>query len=480
MKGFSSLLYVGGDGLSRVFKFLALIAMARYLNPALFGLFSYVGVVYQYFGFGDFGITTGAMSAGSAEMAVSNYRNVQASRIIVALIVCVFFVGSFPLWSRGTNEWQAFEITIVYALVLVAMSTNTTWLLLSTGKANLAGLSRFFDGFGYAITAALIWKAGTSIPTFVAVSPILVGTILASFVSRIMARNSPLQKKILSRQEIILFLKASIPLGLSMLLITAYNTVDSIILKFYDGAIIVGVYIAAYKLVLFMISLGTLYAQSLVAPFSRIIQNGQKDALNDTVLNTLSAIVQIGFLVSMLVGDASLPLIEIFGRRFSSGSQALSILVWSVPIVALYAVLNSLMIADHRYKVVIWLTAGGLLLDTLFSMLLIPKLGMEGGALATLGCELGVFSIEVFLCRDIIQVGSIFKQLPWFRIFLGCVASQVAFITLDPRLKMINTIMVIIVVYVAIIVGTSSKKKEIVRTVLLRVRRFPSVRKGVK
>ncbi|MCF8567690.1 polysaccharide biosynthesis C-terminal domain-containing protein [Alicyclobacillus tolerans] len=393
-KDLKSLAYTGGEILSRVGKFLGNILIARAIGASGYGLISFASVLSQYVNFMDVGIVSTAMSNNS-DSGLSNryYNDIQSVRIRVAIVGALLYLGMGILVIKNPTSRL---VMVVYSFVVIISALNGSWVLTATHHANYTGLTRVFDGGAYLVFAILCLLVPSLHLPQIATLSVLFGVLAATLFSKWIIRPYLLSAEV-TRLRAGGVLRASLPLGLSMLLINAYNTIDTIILQIYWGSSTVGNYSAAYRMVQFVIAAGTTFAQSLIPYFATLFSSNDKITVKILGSKYINMTLYVGILVCLTVFDLRNLVSSLFGTTFSEASLALSILIWSAPIVILYSIINSILIAFKKNKYIVNVAIIGFLFDSLLSFILIPHFSIVGAGIATIICEISVLVVELWM-----------------------------------------------------------------------------------
>jgi O-antigen/teichoic acid export membrane protein len=178
-------------------------------------------------------------------------------------------------------------------------------------------------------------------------------------------------------------LRDSWPLILSGLVIVIYMRIDQVMIKEMLGEKEVGVYTAAVRLSEIWYFIPTLITSSM---FPSII-NAKKDS-NEQYSSRLQKIftflvwvsIFIAFLVTLL---GNWLVIFLYGVEYQEASQALMIHTWGGVFVALGVASASWYVAENLQRYAFYRTASGAVLNIFLNLVLIPKYGISGAAIAT-------------------------------------------------------------------------------------------------
>ncbi len=184
--------------------------------------------------------------------------------------------------------------------------------------------------------------------------------------------------------------RGAFPLGVSAIFVSVYYYLDTVILSFIKTDQEVGWYNASYRFLMMLLTFMGLYFSALFPELSRIIEKEPERAklLSRVSLRTLATLtlpVAVGTI--FISGD----ILELFfGMNFRAGASALTILIWSVPVIAIASIYGNLLLAKAERKVQLFGVGLGALVNVLLNIMLIPKFSLTGAAGATLFAEVVV------------------------------------------------------------------------------------------
>lgn len=188
------------------------------------------------------------------------------------------------------------------------------------------------------------------------------------------------------------------PLMASGLLGLVIFNADLVFLRVFHDRTAVGYYAAAYALVSFLLNMGTAYSLSLLPTLSRL---GPGTAAQYALYHTAAAQV-FAVALPIAVGGSLLasPITDfVFGADYPESGPALTILIWSVPLLLIRSVPVVGLMARGREDQVLRVTAWSAVANTLLNFILIPPWGVLGAALATVATEAIRFSLALIAAR---------------------------------------------------------------------------------
>jgi O-antigen/teichoic acid export membrane protein len=402
-----------GDAAARAAAFGATVYLARTLGADLYGVVSFAAAVTLYpAAFVDGGIAI----LGSREVA---HDPVRARALAPALLTGRFAIACgaaalLALLALALLEPPESAVFAGYALTLLAVGLNPTWILVGLEDARPAGGSRIAGAFVVLGTTLLVVRERADVaraPLAVLAGELCTTALLLLAIRR---RGFPLRPR-LDAAAIPVFRRALPLLGHALLGLSIYNA-DLIFLWLFRDRAAVGNYAAAYALVTLLVNAGVIYGQSLVAALTKLRARGLDAALLQTSYArvfavSLPAAVGGALLAPRIIG-------VFFGEHYGDAPLALAILLGTVPVAVLRSVATAALVAGNGggalFRVTAYAAATALALD----LALIPALGVLGASLASLATELARALWSLQAAR---HLG--FPALPPSRLALPCLAA---------------------------------------------------------
>ncbi|QQG52618.1 MAG: flippase [Candidatus Falkowbacteria bacterium] len=174
------------------------------------------------------------------------------------------------------------------------------------------------------------------------------------------------------------------PLMLSAIASFAYLRIDQVMIGKIMGETAVGIYAAAVKITEVFYFLPIIICGSL---FPAIVnaRNADIRAYYRRLKNLYVLIGVLGFLVALPIMLLAAPVISfIFGSQYLAAVPILQIYIWSSVGLFLGAVVNNQLMAENRTRAVFAINFTAMAVNVVLNIILIPKIGLIGSALATL------------------------------------------------------------------------------------------------
>lgn len=361
------------------------IWVARYLGPEQFGIFSYVLAFTSIFAgiakFGLDGIVVRNLVTHPEKrdlyLGTAFWLKVVGALLAFAIIAfATLFTSNDPTTNlyifviAGGIIFQSFEVIDFYfqSKVLskfVSLSKMTQLLISSLLKIYfvLTGADLFwfvlvsvFDQFTLAFSLAYAYHKQS------------MGNFYRNF-------DLVTAKKLLSD---------SWPLIFSLLVISIYMKIDQIMIKEMLGAKEVGIYSAATRLSEIWYFVPTIIASSIFPAIIQAKQQGQthyhmrlQQFYTIMVWMAISIAVPMTFLSDWII-------LLLYGSAYADAGAVLMIHIWTAVFVFLGVAFGRYLTAENLTKTQFYRTLLGAIINVLANLVLIPKYGIKGAAIATL------------------------------------------------------------------------------------------------
>jgi O-antigen/teichoic acid export membrane protein len=179
-------------------------------------------------------------------------------------------------------------------------------------------------------------------------------------------------------------LKDSWPLMLSAVAFGIYMKIDQIMIKNMLGNEQTGIYAVAVKLSEIWYFLPSIICAS-VFPVIIKTTNISKGLFENRMKKLYFLMFWLAFIISLFITIFSRPIINIlFGTQYLSAVTTLQIYVWASIGVFLGVAINQYLLASNLTKISFYNTLIGALINVILNVILIPKMGINGAAIATL------------------------------------------------------------------------------------------------
>jgi O-antigen/teichoic acid export membrane protein len=276
-------------------------------------------------------------------------------------------------------------VLALYGLTLIPVGASTRWILLGLEKTRSVAVAR---ATGEAVMVLLVFALvrGRADLLMAPIAQFIGDAVAAAILLWWVARRGIRLAFSLDWAAIRPLVGRASPLIASALLgLLIYNS-DLIFLRFFRDRAAVGLYAAAYLLVSFISNMGTAYGLSLLPSLTR---TAAVPSDHRGLYHTATAhVFAIGFPITL--GGcllASQITMLVFGSGYSDSANALRIVIWAIPLSLVRDIPVMALMASGREDRILRLTAWAAGAGILLNLLLIPRYGLIGAAIATVATE---------------------------------------------------------------------------------------------
>lgn len=443
-----SWLFAGAAG-KLIIGLIAVLYLARVLGPHGFGQISFALAVLAYFilvtdcGLQTLGTREIAAGSEDESQIVGKILSIRFVLIIASLGILLAFA---PLLTPSTTTKN---LLLIFCFALIPMGLNLAWFFRGREQMMLVGISELFQ-VGLYLVFLLAFVKTTKQLFFVPV--IFIGSHMLStlYLAGIFTRRKGMPRFSTSVKESWKYFRIAVPIVITLFLHQIYFNFDTVMLGFFRSETEVGLYNAAYHVIMAIIALNTVFMKSIYPTFSRLHRIKPFE-----VYKLLEKTLSLSMVFAIPIGIAGTilgrPIIVIlYGTRFADSTLAFQILVWSASLAFIGANYGYCLVACQQQKALAIAAGIGTATNVALNFLLIPKYGILGACLATLIaqfimliCEFKVFSLRVM------------TTFPSFRLTLKAsvagIVMGLVLICLNSFLNFFILVMIGIIVYFSIL-----------------------------
>lgn len=188
------------------------------------------------------------------------------------------------------------------------------------------------------------------------------------------AYNSQLAKKLLQH---------SWPLIISGIMVSLYMKIDQLMIQNISGVKEAG----AYSTVATLSEAWNFIPTVIVTTLFPAILNARRDDINrynKRIQNLYDLMVYLSLPAAIIISFSSHLIYKVYTPEYAYAAPVLSVHIWSGIFVFLGAANSQYLIAEGYAKLTFWRTGFGALVNIILNLILIPKMGIMGAAIATL------------------------------------------------------------------------------------------------
>jgi O-antigen/teichoic acid export membrane protein len=187
----------------------------------------------------------------------------------------------------------------------------------------------------------------------------------------------------------------ALPLGFFLVVLNLYSYVDGVMLGVMRGNVETGLYAAAYRTYEGMSYLPSIIAAVLTPRLSELFVR-DRDEHRRVALVGLAGSVGLALVVGAAAYTLATPLLVwLFGPAFAPAASPFRILCVGLPLVFAIWVLHAIVISVNRESLLVKTALVGLAVNVGLNFYLIPRMGADGAALATVVGELVSMTILI-------------------------------------------------------------------------------------
>lgn len=393
----NSLVQMAGRGVTMVVSLLSLAVLSRYLEPTEFGQYQLVIAFLTLFNISDLGVTTIAVrhlstSDRDPEELMGNVLTIRTVLAISSAILVVAFAFLF--------EDQAY---IKAAIAIAALSFPLTIFSGSysaTFAANLRMEYAMLGNVAQAVVgllamAAVVLNGGGLLRLIIAYD---LGILANSLVCLYFAHRFVRPRFSFDFHYSQTVIREAIPLGLAVLVITAYGRIDIVLLKWFTDSTTVGYYAFAYRAVDLAFPLSFFFVGSVYPLLSTLHANGELGRFRALYQRShdLLSLGGLGLVTGLIL--FSEPLVQLIGgSQYAPSVVSLQVLSMAIALIWLSNLADHGLIAAGRQGVLLWIALFGLAVNLVANVILIPLYDKEGAAAATVLTEAAVLLPALFI-----------------------------------------------------------------------------------
>lgn len=362
---------------------------ARYLGVENFGVLSFALAFSGIYGvLTDLGLNSLTVRevARNASMSSKYIGNILTIKVILAVL-------TFGLMALTINslDYPRQTIKVVYFISFSVIFGSLSSFLYSIFQAHE---KMEYQSLGVIINSALMLVAtlfGISKKfdvVYFAFIPLLANAIVLIYTLVLCTWKFSLPKISFDWEFWKTTINRALPFGLSMIFITIYYWIDSVMLSMMIGDEVVGLYNAAYRLVVVLLVIPSILNIAIFPVMSRFYVTA-KDSLIFVYEKYFKYMAIIGFPIG--VGTTLLAekiILSIFGIEYLDSVIALQILVWSSVFIFLSGSFGRLFESSDRQIIITVITGICAVENVLLNLIIIPRFSYAGASATTVITEL--------------------------------------------------------------------------------------------
>lgn len=440
---------ISATTLQKAISFLTFTIVARLVGAEVTGLFFFaVSITSIFVTVTDLGLTPVLIREMAASEEKGRALLGKAIRLKLLLIpVAVAGVLTYA-WLTGITG-ELFIAVLLACFVMSADAVHLLWYGTLRGRRLLQyeAIGMFTGQIFTATVSILAAVLGWGVIGLVC--GLLTGSTWNMFWSMFQARRMGLASKTSSNWPIKTIIKYALPFALAGIFVKIYSFVDTLLLKQFHDATMVGHYAVAYKVTYALQFMPLAFVAALYPSMSAASAKKETAELRRLLKSSWRLMLMASVPMTALLSSLAAPFIElVYGRDYLGSIAPMMILPWVLIPIFLDFPIGSLLNASHRAGKKTASMGIAMVVNVTANLLLIPELGAVGAALAGVISFWTLFLVGMWFIRK--DMNGIWK---WFGSLFGraIVASGIIWYIMN---ALTDTLSFITLVVLGILVGT--------------------------
>jgi O-antigen/teichoic acid export membrane protein len=393
------------DVARRVARNYALLGAAQVATMAL-GLFSVVSVA-RHYGASEYGklafaialtswfalVPESLVALGIRELARRRSETPRFAATITVLrltIALACFVGLLAFSLPFVHDGETLLLALILGVNFIVQTLDLGWTFNAHEAMGYPSASKTIGQLAYSVSVvALVFVSAPLWLVAVARCAATISTVLLSYAFFLQHRGSP--RLTIGRDEYTSLLTGALPITLSYAMGQAYLVTGVVLLGFFATNEAVGWYSAANRIVLGgVVPFSYLYFDSVYPLLSRRFQASPEHA-GQLIEQSVKLMLAVGLPIALAGSILSPKIIStLYGPSYAPSAAPFRLIVWAAAATFLSQALSSPLLSLDRQRMYARNIGVGLLVNLATNVILIPRLGLIGVALATLATEITV------------------------------------------------------------------------------------------
>jgi len=401
----------------KLLAFYSTIVVANHLDVVNFGLFNFaISFTTLFIPIFDFGMD--AYLVREIAVGADDSQVLLGSAVISKLVLSVFgfaaiLLVSFFVGAAHNNERIIFLAAI--ALFLKNLSTSFVSLLRGNHRMDLdARISIVAKVAEVGLTLLAVWLYSDleKILWF-----LIVAAVFQLAYSIVVAYRHTHVSVVFSMRLARKLMRGGMPFALTGLSVMIYFHIDTVMLSTLVDEKAVGIYRAAYNIVLAATTFSSAFVVALFPMIAKLYETERENAVRLSAQVIFYALIfslpiALGgtLIASQFIGRLYLP-------SFGEAAFILQILLWWVPISAVTSILGHILGGMNLQRYVLGVSSINAVFNVVANLILIPIISYVGASIVTVLTELlGLFLLSIIIRK---QFGNVFKSLPVLRLMIA-------------------------------------------------------------
>lgn len=383
-------------------SFVMLLVLTKYYNAEVYGRFSLTLVFGQFLVLiATFGLplevvkNVASSKADSQSIVISVFKIVLLAGVIVSIGL---FLLAKPISDTLFKDSAYIPYIQALSACIIPLMSHEIMVSISKAKKNFLQHNLFFfilpQVLFLGVFFGLVSYVAQESFSFWAYGIAIVLTVMIEF-----GYYTSVFREKQSSQSLFQILKRSAPMMWSLLLLNLLSWTDIFMIEMFGTSQQVGVYHAAYKIasvgMLVIVSVNVVIGPVLVDLFSK----NQMTQLHKTVVSATRLITWATLPIIIVLALFGKLLLNFLGAEFVVGLTTLYVLLASVAINAFSGNVDMILNMTNFQKLLRTIVLCSFVVNVLLNYILIPKYGIEGAAMASLGTQLCLNGVALYFIK---------------------------------------------------------------------------------
>lgn len=317
------------------------------------------------------------------------------------------------------KDLETKRLLLIYGGILFSAGLLLEWPFLAIERMHFPAAGRILGEVIFLISILLFIQSPEKI-LWVPVCRILGGTVQLLFILFLCIRFFGKLHLVWEPEAWKRILKQSLPMGAGFIMVQVYSNMDNIMLGFLRDNRSVGLYAAAYKLLMAIVLVGIVFHKALYPSFSRLFHESL-EKMEALLIQALKYMVTAALPVMGLAYFMADRLIFLFYHaEYSESIPVFRVLVLKVALMWVNGLVANAVLASNRERRYLVSVTVGAMTNLVLNSIFIPNWGMLGAAWATILSEVGVFIYFYRLILSKLHYGGLTIYLRIFAAFFAC------------------------------------------------------------
>jgi O-antigen/teichoic acid export membrane protein len=401
--------------LNRGIDFAFAMLRLRILGPVGEGSYAFVIAIYGFFevvvrfGLGTLLTRDVAQNKEDAGRYLANVLALRVLLWLVSLPVLVLVAGIYAASGSLTGQEAQALALFAGALLFASVADSFSSVFMAYEKMEYpAGIATAIATAKVALGALVLLPPISAGFVGLAAVSLVMNIVQSIWLWIVLRRHIPLHLGALDRALQKAMLIASYPLMLNHLLASIFWRIDLWLLKPIAGAASVGIYSAGVKYLDGFNVIPSYFTLAIFPLMSRYAKDSHESLVRAYQL-AIRLLVMVALPIAILVTVLATPLIRILGGAafLPDSALALTLLIWSIPVGFVNSVTQYVLIAVGQQRFLTRAFVIGVSFNVIANLIMIPRFGFAGAAVATILSEWSLFFPFYYAVRRHVA------PLPW-------------------------------------------------------------------